>query len=166
MLPQAEMTVNLLRQSNTTPNVSAYAHLFGIHSFSRRPLAPLGSAVQAHEKPDKRGSWAMHSVDGYYIGTSQEHHRCFRVWVKKTKAERVSDTIFVKHKYLTQPIITPEDAVIQAASDLKQAITGFVPKSNESRKALKQLGTSLITAAETPDETTPIPWVRKQATLA
>ena len=29
LLPQAEITINLLRQSNETPNVSAYAHLSG-----------------------------------------------------------------------------------------------------------------------------------------
>ena len=29
LLPQAEITVNLLRQSNATPTVSAYAHMSG-----------------------------------------------------------------------------------------------------------------------------------------
>jgi hypothetical protein len=29
LLPQTEITINLLRQSNATPNVSAYAHLSG-----------------------------------------------------------------------------------------------------------------------------------------
>ena len=30
LLPQAELTLNLLRQSNATPSVSAHAHLFGV----------------------------------------------------------------------------------------------------------------------------------------
>ena len=29
LLPQAEITINILRQSNETPNVSAYTHLSG-----------------------------------------------------------------------------------------------------------------------------------------
>merc|ERR1712194_941761 len=36
LLPQTEITLNLLRQSNATPTVSAYAH------FSGRTLTPLG----------------------------------------------------------------------------------------------------------------------------
>ena len=50
LLPQAEITVNLLRQSNATPNVSAYAHLTGPFDYNKMPLAPMGCAVQVHEK--------------------------------------------------------------------------------------------------------------------
>ena len=46
LLPQAEVTVNLLRQSNATPNVSAYAHLSGPCDYNKMPLAPMGCAVQ------------------------------------------------------------------------------------------------------------------------
>ena len=64
LLPQAEITVNLLRQSNATPNVSAYAHLSGPFDYNKMPLAPMGCAVQVHEKTDKRGTWSYHTVDG------------------------------------------------------------------------------------------------------
>ena len=40
LLPQASMTLNLLRTSRTNPKLSAYAAIFGIHDFNRRPLAP------------------------------------------------------------------------------------------------------------------------------
>ena len=30
LLPQVEVTINLLRQSNATPTISAYAHMSGI----------------------------------------------------------------------------------------------------------------------------------------
>ena len=42
LLLQAEVTVNLLRQSNATPNVSAYAHLSGPFHYNKMPLAPMG----------------------------------------------------------------------------------------------------------------------------
>ena len=45
LLPQAELTLNLLRQSNANPRVSAHAHLFEPFDFNRFPLAPLGCAV-------------------------------------------------------------------------------------------------------------------------
>ena len=64
LLPQTEITVNLLRQSNENPTVSAYAHLSGPFDYKTILLAPMGCAVQIHEKTDKRGTWAYHSVDG------------------------------------------------------------------------------------------------------
>ena len=35
LIPQAEITLNLLRQSRTTPNVSANAHVHGTHNFMK-----------------------------------------------------------------------------------------------------------------------------------
>ena len=60
LLPQAELTYNLLHQSNIAPNVSAQAYTFGPHDFNRMLLEPLGYAVQIHEKPSKRQTWAVH----------------------------------------------------------------------------------------------------------
>eukprot|EP00804_Cyclotella_cryptica_P021956 CCRYP_000903-RA/>CCRYP_000903-RA protein AED:0.16 eAED:0.16 QI:0/0/0/1/1/1/4/0/960 len=65
LLPQAEITLNLLRQSNATPTVSAYAHLNGPFDYNKMPLAPMGCNAQVHEKTDSRGTWAFHSVDGW-----------------------------------------------------------------------------------------------------
>jgi hypothetical protein len=51
----AELTINLLPQSNGTPKVSAYAHIHGQHSFMKCLLfAPLGCAVMAHVKPNNQ----------------------------------------------------------------------------------------------------------------
>jgi hypothetical protein len=52
LLSPAELTVNLLRQSNIAPKISAYAHVHSQHDYMRKPFAPLGCAVQAHVKPD------------------------------------------------------------------------------------------------------------------
>ena len=71
LLPQTEITLNLLLQPNATPNVSAYAHFSGPFGYNKMPLAPVGCAVQIHEKADKRGTWKYNSVnDGSSI-----HHR-------------------------------------------------------------------------------------------
>ena len=52
LLPQARVTINLLRQSNATTNVSAYAHLSGPFDYNKMPLAPMGCEAQVHEKTD------------------------------------------------------------------------------------------------------------------
>ena len=64
LLPQAEITINLLQQSNATSNVSAYSHLSGPFEYKKKPLASMGMSVQVHENTDKRGTWAYHSVNG------------------------------------------------------------------------------------------------------
>ena len=53
LLPQAELTFNLLHQSNIAPDVSAQAYTFGPHDLNRMPLEPLVCAVQIHVKTSK-----------------------------------------------------------------------------------------------------------------
>jgi hypothetical protein len=42
LLPQTEITLNLLRQYNVTPTVSAYAHLYKPFDYNKMPLTPMG----------------------------------------------------------------------------------------------------------------------------
>ena len=132
LLPQTEMTLNLLRMSKVEPKVSAWAYLFGPHNYNARPLAPLGCAVQVHEKPNKCKSWDPHSSDGWYIGTSDEHYRCFRIYKKETKTEIISDTVYFRHKYITMPTVTKADEVIRAARDLSKAIRTNSPSQSQA----------------------------------
>ena len=64
------------------------------------------------------------------MGVSTEHYRCHRVWLKDTRHERVGDTVFFKHKYLTMPTLTPADAMLKAANDLTDAIKGNIPQNS------------------------------------
>ena len=84
----------------------------------------MGSAVQMHESRENRGTWAERSIDGWYLGTSLEHYRCHIIHVKKTKSERISDTVFFKHKYITQLTLTPVGTVVKAIDDLTCALKG------------------------------------------
>lgn len=60
---QAKITINLLQQSNATPIISAYAHLNGPFDYNKMTLAPMWCKVQTHEKSEKCGTWAFHSID-------------------------------------------------------------------------------------------------------
>ena len=64
LLPQAELTLNLLRPSRLNPKLSAYAQLEGAFDFNHTPLAPPGTHVIVHEKPNQRCTWAPHGIDG------------------------------------------------------------------------------------------------------
>ena len=59
LLPQCELTLNLLRNSRINPNLSAWAYLFGNHDFSKVPLLPPGTKVVVHEKPTQRSTFGF-----------------------------------------------------------------------------------------------------------
>ena len=140
LLPQAEITINLLRQSNATPKVSAYAHMSGPFDYNKMPLAPMGCAVQVHEKTDKRGTWAYHSVDGWYIDTSAEHYRTHRCHIKDTKSERFTDTAQFHHKNITRPTVTHADKVMAAIAECAKSIKNInSTKGTDEMKQLVQL---------------------------
>jgi hypothetical protein len=118
------MTLNLIRQSNATPTVSAYAHLSGPFDYNKMPLAPMGCNLQVHEKADSRGTWAYHTVEGWYINTSPDHYRTHICQIKNTRSERLSDTVDFKHKRITNPSITNADKVMLAIQEVVKTIKG------------------------------------------
>ena len=139
LLPQTEVTLNLLRQSNATPTVSAYAHLSGPFDYNKMPLAPMGCEAQVHEKTDKRGTWAYHSLDGWYLNTSPEHYRVHNCHIKSTKAERLTDTIQFKHKNITNPTLSHSDKLMNVLANCKAALLGHLDFKSDSN--LKELDT-------------------------
>ena len=57
LLPQTELTLNLLRQSDIAPVISAWEDFNGTFNFDATPIAPLGSLIIIHTKPDPRNTW-------------------------------------------------------------------------------------------------------------
>jgi hypothetical protein len=76
LLPQAEITLNLLRAARTNPQVSAYEILYGKYDFNKNPRMPPGAKVVVHEKPHQQGSWEPHGKLGWYLGLALEHYWC------------------------------------------------------------------------------------------
>jgi hypothetical protein len=68
ILPQAEITLNLLRTSRLHPQLSAAAHFHGLVDYNKTAFAPPGCKLIAHEKPGKRRTWAPHGQHGYSLG--------------------------------------------------------------------------------------------------
>jgi hypothetical protein len=124
LLPQTEITLNLIQQSNATPTVSAYAHLRGPFDYNKMPLTPMGCEAQIHKKTNKQGTWAYHSVDGWYLFTSSEHYCTHICYVKATKSKRHLDTVHFKQKNITNPTITHANKVMQALAECAKTITG------------------------------------------
>jgi hypothetical protein len=86
LLPQAELTLNMMRGARLNPLLSAHEFLHGRFDFIATPLAPPGMHVVAHEKIDNRGTWSPHGKDAWYVGPALHHYRCYNVWIWDTKA--------------------------------------------------------------------------------
>lgn len=93
LIEQAIITLNLMRNARVNPKLSAYAYLFGPYNFRAHPMAPPGTLVAAHTKPEKRASWAPHCQKAWYIAPSIEHYRNFKCFIPATRAEIVTDTV-------------------------------------------------------------------------
>jgi hypothetical protein len=102
----------------------------------KRPFAPLGCAVMAHVKPKNWCTWDVHVDVGFNISTAMEHHHCFHVYITKTRATGVSDAVFFKHQYITNPQLTPETFIMKAALELTSVLKGTVPCAAETADAL------------------------------
>ena len=48
LIPQCEMTLNLLRNSRINPRLSSWAILYGNNDFNKSPLAPPGTKILVH----------------------------------------------------------------------------------------------------------------------
>ena len=71
------------------------------------------------------------------------------MWMKDTRAMGVSGTVLHRHKYISNPFVTPEDVVLSAAGKLAEALKGQMPQHlhESSLDKLKRLGTIFQHAA-------------------
>ena len=67
-------------------------------------------------------TFAENYKNSYILGPSYEHYQCCNLWVNKTRAPRVSGTVFFRHKYVTNPTVSLEDSVIAAVANLADAL--------------------------------------------
>jgi hypothetical protein len=145
LLPQAVITLNMLRTSRINPKLSAATHIYGQYDFNRAPMAPPGTRIIAHETPNRRRTWAPHGQDGWYIGPALEHYQCYTVYVTKTRGERVVETVDFFPEKFTLPFPSAQDLATQAAADLTHALLhpqpagSFCKVGDEQTIALKCL---------------------------
>jgi hypothetical protein len=155
LVPQAFITLNLLRASRIHPQLSAWAALNGNFDFNRTPLAPPGIRVLVHEKPAQRDTWSPHGVDGWYTGPALESYRCYTVWVWTTRATRICDTLSWFPTKGPMPIASSNDLILAGIHDIVDALehpssgSPLAPLATSHVAALRQL-TEVLTGVTTP----------------
>ena len=79
LLPQTELTLNLLRQSTLAPRMSTWEHFNGPFNFDATPIGLLGCPIVIHTKPGRRKSWDFCGRKDFNVGPALNHYRCFHV---------------------------------------------------------------------------------------
>jgi hypothetical protein len=145
ILPQAEITLNLLRTSRLQPQLSAAAHFHGLIDYKKKYFAPPGRKIIAHEKPAKRCTWAPHGQYGYYLGPVMHHYRCQNVYISAKASERIVDTLEFPPHNLPMLQLSSTDRLIMAANDMSNAFkkphpeVPFAQIGDDNIKALTKL---------------------------
>jgi hypothetical protein len=109
LLPQAELTFNLLQQATLNPWISVWDFFQGPFDFNKTPLAPVGCCILIHAKPASCWSWDFHAKNGFYIGPALELSHCFKLINADTKSQVISNMFKFCHSYLSVPAPSTED---------------------------------------------------------
>jgi hypothetical protein len=143
MLPQAILTLNITLRIN--PKISAATHLNGQYEYNRAPMAPPHTIIIAHETPHRRRAWAPHGQDGWGIGPALEHYRCYRVYIHKTRSERVVETVELFPTDVKVNFQSSRDLTTETTPHLKYALVNpqpagpFAQVGDDQLIALKKL---------------------------
>jgi hypothetical protein len=128
LLPQAEITLNLLRTSRLHPQLFAAVHFHGLVDYNKTAFAPPGCKIITHEKPGKRRTWAPHGQHGYSLGPAMHHYRCQNVYISTTASERIMDTLeLFPHNYQMSQL-SSTDRLLMTAKDTTDALQNPHPE--------------------------------------
>jgi hypothetical protein len=121
LLPQAEITLNLLRTSCLHPQLSSDTHYHGLVDYNKTDFAPPGCKIIANKKPVKRRAWAPHGQHGYSLGPAMHHYRCQNVYISTTASERIVDTLELFPQNYQMPQLSSTDQLLMEAKDMTDA---------------------------------------------
>jgi hypothetical protein len=127
LLPQAVITLNMLRISRINPKLSASTHIDGQYDYNKAPMAPPGTRIIAHETLNLRRTCAPHGQDGWYIGPALEHYRCYDVYISKTRSERVVETVDFFPTEIPLPFPASRELATQTAKQVMHALLNTKP---------------------------------------
>ena len=158
MMPQFNITLNLLRSSRKNPKLSAYACMHGAFNFLATPMSSPGTIEIVHTHPENRASWELNGQHGWHVGTVLDHYRCIKCYMPRTKSIINSDTVeFFPHS-IPFPQVKLQNYLKQSASDiismLAKPLSTTVPTlvaGDDTRNAILELASILKRVDKTPN---------------
>ena len=123
LLPQGDLTLNLLCAARSNLNLSAWAYLFGQFDYNSTPVVPPGTKVLAHSEPGHRRSWSPNGESGWSVAPALEHYRCISCYFPSTQQEQKVNTVTFFPSVIPYREINIEDFLRQAATDIVTILT-------------------------------------------
>ena len=62
LIPQANITLNILQQARLHPKLSSYHVMWGAFNYNKTTLSPPGTHILVHENPKQRATWDNNGV--------------------------------------------------------------------------------------------------------
>ena len=153
-----------MQASRLNPQLSAWSFLFGNYNFNSTPIAPPGTKIIAHIKPDQRKSWDPPGLEGWYVGPALHHHRCVTCYFPSTRSERVVDTVTLFPHSIPFPKVKLIDFLHQTGTDLvtllknpPSTICPSLEAGDPTYNALSKLATILNRNDIFPQDEPPLP---------
>ena len=164
LIPQANITLNLLRTAQTNPALLAYSYIYRNFNFAASPLAPPGTKVIVHIDPTIRGTWELNGDQGWYVGPALDHYRCVTCYFPRTRTTRICETVtFVPHE-VPFPQVNLKEHLTQAAEDIVSILTQPPSPTTPSLKVGDPVRNALFNIATQLRRTQEIPELPKQVT--
>ncbi len=132
LLPQAELTLNLLCRATLNPRICAWKFFHGPFDFNKMPLGPVGCPVLIHTQPATQQSWDFHTKPDFYIGLALDSYCCFKLVKTDTKSQIILDTTKFCHSYLSVPVPSAKDKIIHSLQVVAGTIRGTPPPTSVS----------------------------------
>jgi hypothetical protein len=138
LLPQAELTLNMMRSYADQPAISAYHGIYRApYDFLAHPIAPCGTLVVVHDP--QRAKWDPYGQVGFYLGPSLNHYRSYRCLISATNSIRVSSSIIL------YPVVPGTSRLDQLLSLTQQLTTcALYPTLDSDPKTKATLDACLI----------------------
>ena len=134
LLPQTNMTLNMLRPCGVNEAHSAYSYIYGAYDFNAHPLAPLGCRAIVHERSiangGRRGSWGNRGKAGYYIGPAMNSYRVWRFYIPETKGIQETDTAEF-YPRIPFPTISVASQIAEHLDAIKTVLEHPIPKHTD-----------------------------------
>ena len=111
-----------MQQSRINPKLSAHNQVFGTFNYQRTPLAPLGTKVIIHKRPDQRKTWDKHGQPEFMVNRAKHHFQSWEVSVAKTGATRVSDAIKLLPAQYTMSKTSSNDRISAAFKEIAKPL--------------------------------------------
>ena len=106
------------------PNISAYTHVYGPPNYNVASFVPIGMETLMHNKPKRKGTFSEHCSKGYGLGIDFQNYQLWIMWMEDTRAKRILATVFHKHMYITNTVVTQKDQIITSLGNLADDIKG------------------------------------------